>query len=201
MRFIARAGPRQIRTTQRRPSGMLCLAMRTLDLIVVTSLVSAAACSSGPSKEESIQIFAAANTAMTSAQSRAVSDAQQLRVLGAPVELLLDFTGPCTLGGLVGVSGSYDAAGTADRAAFDMTAAFDACQEAQGTLDGRLRWTSVGDGTSFSATMNGELDWSGSNGDSASCDFGLSIAVTSVTVAYSGHLCGYDVRADLGIGN
>ncbi|HWO21975.1 MAG TPA: hypothetical protein VNO30_24605 [Kofleriaceae bacterium] len=173
--------------------------MRALNLIVVTSLVSAAACSSGASKEESLQIFAAASTAMASAQSRAVTDAQQLQALRAPAELVLAFNGPCALGGTVGVTGSYDASGSGDRTAFDMTASFSTCREAQGTIDGKLRWTSVVSGTSFSATMDGELDWSNSNGDSASCDFDLSMSVTTDTVAYSGHICGYDVKADLGI--
>ncbi len=175
--------------------------MRTLHLVVLTSLVSITACSSGPTKSESLQIFAAATTTMASVQSRAVSDAQQLQALAAPAELLLDFTGPCTLGGTVGVNGSYDSSGTGERAAFDLTAAFRSCKEAQGTLDGSLRWTSMADGTSFSATMTGDLDWSSVNGDSASCDFDLSIAVTPQTVTYSGQLCGYDMRADLGIGN
>jgi hypothetical protein len=170
--------------------------MRTLDLVVLMSIVSAAACDSGPTKSESVQIFAAATTSMTSAQARAVSDAQQLQPL---VELVLDFTGPCTLGGTVGVNGSYDGSGTGERAAFDMTTAFSSCKEAQGTLDGSLRWASVASGTSFSATMTGDLDWSNINGDSASCDFDLSMAVTPQTVMYSGHLCGYDLRADLGI--
>jgi hypothetical protein len=99
------------------------------------------------------------------------------------------------------VSGSYDSSGTGDRAAFDMTVAFGSCKEAQGTLDGSLRWTSVTNGTSFSATMRGDLDWSSANGDSASCDFDLSMAVTAQTVAYSGHICGYDIQAELGISN
>jgi hypothetical protein len=137
---------------------------------------------------------------MASAQSRAVTDAQQLQALQAPAELVLDFSGPCTLGGTVGVSGSYDGSGTGERAAFDMTTAFDSCKEAQGTLDGSLRWASMINGNNFSATMTGDLDWSSMNGDSASCDFDLSIAVTPQTVTYSGHLCGYDMQADLGIG-
>jgi hypothetical protein len=171
--------------------------MRILDLIVLMSVVSAtAACDSGPTKSESLQIFAAATTAMASAQTRAVTDAQQLQ---APAELVLDFSGPCTLGGTVGVNGSYDGSGTGDRAAFDMTTAFSSCKEAQGTLDGSLHWTSVVDGMSFSATMTGDLDWTSINGDSASCDFDLSMAVTTASVMYSGHLCGYDIRADLGI--
>lgn len=173
--------------------------MRTPGLVVLASLVSVAACSSGPTKSESIQIFAAATAAMSSAQARAVGDAQAARALLAPAELVLDFTGPCALGGSVGVSGSYEGSGTDERAAFELTTSFDACKEAQGTLDGSLRWTSVADGASFSASMTGELDWSSLGGDSASCDFDLSIAVTPQDVTYSGHLCGYDVRADLGI--
>jgi hypothetical protein len=192
---IAPAGAQQIRTTHRRPWGMLRLAMRTLNLIVLTSLVSVTACSSNDAtKAEASQIFAAATTSMTSAQARAVTDAQP----GA-VELALDFSGPCTLGGLIGVTGSYDASGTGDRAAFDMKTTFDACREALGTLDGSLRWTSAANGTSFSATMKGDLDWSSSDGAAAaSCDFDMSIATTPQTVDISGHICGYDVRADLG---
>lgn len=173
--------------------------MRILKMVVLTSLVSAAACSSGPSKEESIQVFATATTAMASAQARAVSDAQQLRAFATPAELLLDFNGPCALGGTVGVDGRYDAAGTGDRAAFDLTTEFDGCKEVGGTLDGSLRWTSVADGTSFSATMKGELDWSGADGKSASCDFDLTMSVTPQAVSYSGEICGYDVKADLNV--
>jgi hypothetical protein len=175
--------------------------MRTHALVVLASLVSTAACSSGPTKSESLQIFAAATAAMASAQARAVTDARQLQALIEPADLVLDFSGACALGGSVGVSGTYNDAGTGERAAFDMTTSFDACKEALGTLDGRLRWTSVATNTSFSATMTGELDWTGSNGDSASCDFELSMAVTATSVTYSGNLCGYDVRADLGINN
>ena len=80
-----------------------------------------------------------------------------------------------------------------------MAATFDACREALGTLDGGLRWLSVADGTSFSATLKGDLDWTSRDGDSASCDFDVSMVVTPQTVDYSGHVCGYDVRTDLGI--
>src|SRR5688572_26594244 len=105
MRPIARSGLCSFRVAHRRRAFGHAGSMRTLALVVLTSLVSATACSSGPSKSESLQIFAAATTAMASAQSRAISDAQQLRPLRAPAELLLDFTGPCTLGGSVGVTG------------------------------------------------------------------------------------------------
>src|SRR5262245_3574750 len=151
--------------------------MRILDLVVLTSLVSVAACSSGPTKEESLQIFAAATTAMASAQSRAVVDAQT--PLQAPVELVLDFNGPCTLGGTGACAPGgrlrlpvrSDASGAGERTSVDLTTAFASFKEAAGTLDGSLHWASVADGTSFSATMEGSLDWSGANGVSASCGF------------------------------
>jgi hypothetical protein len=182
---------------------MLCLAMRVFHLIVVTSFVSAAACSSDPpqpSKEDASQLYVAASIAMSSAQARAVSDAQQLRGLHAPAQLLLDFSGACTRGGLVNVTGSYDTSGTTGRTTFDMATAFHMCREAQGTLDGSLRWTSIVNGTSFSDKMKGELDWSNDSGASASCDFDVLTVITPETAAISGRLCGYDVAADLGIG-
>ncbi len=162
-------------------------------------LVPLAACSSQPSKQESLQVFAAATAAMSSAQARAVTDAQQPGVIQAPAVLTLDFAGPCTLGGTVAVTGSYDGDGTDSRAAFDLTASFDGCKEPQGTLDGSLRWTSTANGTSFSATMTGELDWSGAGGESASCDFDLSLSVDPQRVSYAGSMCGYDLQTELGI--
>jgi hypothetical protein len=171
--------------------------MRILKLLCLMSLVG---CSSQPSKSEALQMFAASSSAMASAQSRALTDAQQTGALPATAEYLLDFSGPCTLGGTLGVTGSYDASGTGDHAAFDMTVSFDACQEAQGQLDGELRWSSVADGTSFRASMTGGLDWDDNQGVSASCDFNLSIAVSETSVAYSGKLCGYELT-ELGVGN
>jgi hypothetical protein len=73
--------------------------MRMLGLCSLLALV---ACDSGPTKEESMQVFAAATTAMSSAQARAVAEASR-QTLQAPAELVLDFTGPCTLGGTVAV--------------------------------------------------------------------------------------------------
>jgi hypothetical protein len=167
--------------------------MRILTLLPLMILIG---CSSGPSKSEALQVFAAATTTMASAQSRAITDAET-SAIAAPVVYALDFSGPCTLGGTVGVTGSYDASGTADRSSFDLTAAFRACQEAQGTLDGSLRWTSVAEGETFRATMTGDLDFDGPE-VSASCDFDLTIGVTAQSVTYSGQLCGYSL-AELGV--
>lgn len=175
--------------------------MRALNLIVVTSLVSVAACGSNntATKEESLQIFAAASAAMSSAQSRALSDAQQLRAVGAPAELTIDFSGPCTLGGRVGMTGSVETSDAADLVAVDLKATFDGCREPQGTLDGDLRTTSTVNGTNISVTLKGDIDWEDGNGASASCEFDMKTAVTSETVVVSGHLCGFDVAADLGL--
>lgn len=162
-------------------------------------LLPLAACSSQPSKQESLQLFAAATAAMSSAQTRAVTDAQEQGVI-APAVLTLDFTGPCTLGGTVAVTGSYDGDGAGSRAEFDMRASFDGCKEPGGTLDGSLRWVSVADGTSFSATMTGELDWRSPGGESASCDFDLTVSVDPQRVSYAGSMCGYDVQTELGAG-
>lgn len=169
--------------------------MKTPLLLSSVLLVAAAGCNSGPTKSESLQVFAAATAAMAQAQSRAVADAQAV----APADLALDFSGPCTLGGTVGVSGRYDTSGSGQNAAFDLTVAFDNCREVTGTLDGNLRWTSVVDGSSFTATMKGDLGFEGNN-VSASCDFDLRLAVDSTSVSYSGSLCGYDVQADLNVG-
>lgn len=154
-----------------------------------------AACDSGPSKDESIQIFAAANTAMTSAQSRAVTEAQG-QLVAPPADLTLDFSGPCTLGGSIALTGSFsgDTAGT--NAAFDLSTTFAACQELQGTLDGDVHWTSTVSASGFAASMTGDLDWTDGNG-TASCTLDLAMAVTAASISYTGSICGYDVTTDL----
>jgi hypothetical protein len=153
------------------------------------------ACDSGPSKEESLQIFAAANTAMTSAQSRAVTEAQGQSPV-APADLVLDFSGPCTLGGTVALTGSYSGDGTGTQATFDLATTFVACQEATGTIDGDVHWTSSANPAGFAASMTGDLAWTGSNG-SGSCSLDLQMSVSAVAISYSGSLCGYDVTTDL----
>lgn len=142
-------------------------------------------------------MFAEVTTAMTSAQSQAVQAAQS-GGLRAPAELTLNFSGPCTLGGTVGVTGSYDTSGSAERAAFDLDASFDNCRDATGTLDGGLAWTSVAEANAFSATMSGDLAYDGPNA-SFSCSIDLHLAVDSASVSYSGSICDYDIQADLGI--
>lgn len=151
-------------------------------------VVLAACGGGGASKQESFQAFGAATAAMASAQSKAIAAAQAV----APAEqLTLNYSGACPTGGTVAVTGTYSGDG-GQAATFDMTTTFDACSDAQGTLDGQLTWTSVADGTKFTATMKGEIDWTG-QGASASCDFDLRITVDGQTVTYGGSICGHDM--------
>lgn len=173
--------------------------MKRLSMTMILPLCLLAACSDGPTKEESAKIFAAASTAMSSAQTRAVADARGTSSLAPADSLDLDFSGPCTLGGTARITGSYEGDGTGDQAAFDLRTTFAGCHELTGTLDGELHWTSVVDNTGFKASMTGGLDWHGSDGD-ASCDFDLSLEVSQTGVSYGGTLCGYDVAAELHIG-
>ena len=168
--------------------------MRTAKLLPLLLL---AACTDNASKQESIQIWAAAQTAMTSAQSKAVDQAQGRQVAPAD-EVVLDYSGPCSLGGTVDVEGSYSGDGS-DEATFDLKTSFVGCHEITGTLDGSLEWTSASTATGFTATMKGGLDWKGNDGE-ASCDFDLTMSITESLISYAGHLCGYDVRTELALG-
>jgi hypothetical protein len=158
-----------------------------------------AACTDQATKQETVQIFATASTALGSAQSKAVDQARGLN-LTAPAQLSLDFSGPCLLGGTVALKGDYVGSGDDERAEFDLTATFNSCRELGGTLDGSLAWTSDASAEGFAAALKGELDWTGKDA-SASCDFDMALTVAETGVAYGGHLCGYDVKAELVLGN
>jgi hypothetical protein len=149
-----------------------------------------AACSSGPSKQESTQIFATTTSALTSAQSTAVADSGS-----GSGDLSLNYSGPCSLGGSISVVGSYNGDGT-EMASFDLTATFDHCSEPTGAIDGDMHWTSTSSGSGFSAAMTGGVDWDYNN-SSASCDFDVHMAVSDTAVSYTGSICGYDVTTDL----
>lgn len=165
-------------------------------LFVVISLGALAACTSGPSKDQSLKAFAAATTAMATAQSSAVADARTHASAAPGTDLALNYNGPCTLGGTVGVTGSYDSSGTGDQAVFDLSTTFASCATPTGTLDGSMTWHSEASGSAFSETMSGNLSYTGGN-DSFSCDFNLSLSVDATGVTYAGTVCGYDVQADL----
>ncbi|HEY5949306.1 MAG TPA: hypothetical protein VIV40_27620 [Kofleriaceae bacterium] len=173
--------------------------MRLAKLLPLLAVAVVAGCTDSATKQESVQIFTAASSALGSAQSRAVDQAR-VGQLTAPAEVTLDFSGPCTFGGTVALSGNYVGDDNDERAAFDLSASFAGCKEITGTLDGNLQWTSEATAAGFSASLTGDLEWHGNDGD-ASCGFDLSLTVNDTGIVYGGHLCGYDVRTELVLGN
>ncbi|HEY5923748.1 MAG TPA: hypothetical protein VIV11_18830 [Kofleriaceae bacterium] len=162
-----------------------------MKLATLLPVLALAACTDNATKQESVQIFAAATVAMTSAQTEAVDQAKGSQLTDAEA-VTLDYSGACSLGGTITVKGEYSGEGSDDHAAFALNTSFNGCQEVTGRLDGTLDWTSTVSSTGFTASMKGGLDWEGNDG-SASCDFDLNLAITQSSVSYSGHLCGHDV--------
>jgi hypothetical protein len=78
--------------------------MRLIKLLPVLALALSACADNNATKQESVQIFAAATAAMSSAQAKAV-DAAKAQNLVDPDEVELDYTGACSLGGGVTVKG------------------------------------------------------------------------------------------------
>src|SRR5262245_47301811 len=100
--------------------------MPTMKLAKLLPLLLLAACTDNATKQESVQIFAAASAAMGTAQSKAVDQARDAH-LTAPADLSIDFSGACTLGGTVALAGTYSGSGDDERAAFDLEVKFNGC--------------------------------------------------------------------------
>jgi hypothetical protein len=163
--------------------------------IVIAGGVGLAACSSGPSEQDAARMYGAASTAMSTARVQAVSQSQT----AVPADVQLDYSGPCTLGGSVGLTGSSSADTTAASATFDLAATFTDCHEAQGTLSGSLAWSSSSSATGTSMSMVGDLDWDdGSN--AASCEINIQMSVGATGFSYTGSICGYDVATEINLG-
>jgi hypothetical protein len=165
--------------------------MRSIHLL---SLVVVAACSTGPSKQDSVRVFAATMSAASAAQSAAVSDART-HAAAAPGALAITFDGACPGGGTMHVDGNYDGSGTDDRATFDMNMAFAQCRDALGdVVDGNLHWNATASGdTDFSETMTGDIAVDG-GGTSTDCGIDMTLALSATQVSYAGTMCGYDVQ-------
>jgi hypothetical protein len=171
--------------------------LAAMKLAKLCPLLLIAACSSGPSKEDSMKVFLATNTAMASAQANAVTASRAAAVL--PGSLTIAYTGACLFGGTVAVNGNYEGSRTDDKAAFDLTMQFTNCKDALGELDGSLTWTSTANGSTFDAAMTGSISYRDPNTD-ASCDYDLHLGVAPALVSYSGSVCGYNVETELQIG-
>ena len=73
-----------------------------MKIVKLLPLLALAACADNTAtKQQSVQIFAAASTALTSAQAKAVDQAKATHLV-KPTDVTLDYTGPCTLGGSLG---------------------------------------------------------------------------------------------------
>src|ERR1041385_345485 len=103
--------------------------------LLLLPIVFAAACSDQPTKEQSARIFATATTSLETSQTSAVTAA---KAGGTSSDLNLNYSGACTLGGTVAVTGNYSGDGTADHAAFDLNTSFNACKEATDRKSTRL---------------------------------------------------------------
>ena len=146
--------------------------MKRLLLLPVAFLGVPRACSNQPTKEESLRVFASANTALSSAQASAVTQARHT-ALTASDDLSLNYTGLALSAARHRSTARTRAAARRSRRIRSHTS-FASCARPTGTLDGDLHWTSVAD-RGFAASMNGELDWTSGN-DSASCSFDLPLA-------------------------
>lgn len=162
--------------------------MKLLSLLPLAVLVG---CDSGPSKEESVQIYASASSSLATAQGAAVAQAGDGNVT-------LDYSGACALGGTVGLAGGYSDGGTTGDATFDLHATFSACNGGVGTISGDLHWAATVTDTSVTTSMKGDLDWEGRDG-SGSCHFDMEIIVSEALYSFKGSLCGYDVGSELSL--
>ena len=120
-----------------------------------------------------------------------------MRTLGAnvaPLDGVISGSVACSVSGDVSVNGSYDTDGT--NTDIDLTAAFNACEELEGTLDGSLHWTSSVTDTTVTDTWQGTLDFIDGYG-TWTCVFDVTSIVDSTGVHYSGTICGYDAQVDV----
>jgi len=133
---------------------------------------------------------------MRVAQQQAVDAARNSSVVPI-INLDVDWSGPCALGGTVAIRGAYDGDSSDARASFDLQTRFDACQEAEGVLDGSVRWRSRANGTTFNATMDGTIEWRGQGAhDAMSCGIDVEIWLTPVDLYVEGSVCGSPVVSD-----
>jgi len=165
---------------------------------ILLPILFVAACTSGTAtKQDASRLFVATTTAVQAAQQKAVSSTQ---AQFAPAARNLDYIGPCDGEGSFEIKGLYDdASGNGAAAVFDLQANFNNCVSlTHDALDGNLHWSSTSDANGFSAAMTGSISFSDQS-TSASCDLDLHMAVSSAAISYSGTVCGYDVKTDLGL--
>ncbi len=155
-------------------------------------LIALAACTSGPSKNDTTTIYAQTTSALSYAKLQAVA-----KVQGQTGTVTLDASGACPAGGTYAVHGTFDDSnGNTDQTTWDLSVAFAKCADLFGTVDGNLDWTSTASDASFATAITGTITYSGNKG-TWTCDADMHLLVDATSVSADGTLCGYSLHDDL----
>jgi hypothetical protein len=167
--------------------------MKLVDTALLTVLVMplVACTDSGdrPDRTHASRAFGAVSNAIEAAAA-SLDDGARV----APLVGRIDFASACSLGGSIDIGGTHESNG--GRNAFDLDAAFNACQENEGMLAGHLHWTSESDTSGYRDSWIGTLRFTDAYGE-WECDFDLRTVVSATGYSYSGIACGYDVQSEL----
>jgi hypothetical protein len=115
----------------------------------------------------------------------------------APDQATIDSTFACDLGGHFDMTGTYDYNLGSSDANWDLQASFAACDFADVTMDGQIKWnhisTAPGD---FSETVSGSLTVA-TQDLSTTCAFDVQIESDASGTTFSGTICGYDASGTI----
>jgi hypothetical protein len=158
-------------------------------------LIALAACTSGPSKDDTTTIFAQTTSALSYARIQAVA-----KVQGQSGNVTLDASGACPAGGTYAVTGTFDdSSGNTDQTNWNLSVAFAHCADLFGQVDGNLDWTSTASAASFATAITGSVTYSGNRG-TWTCDADMHLLIDATDFAADGTLCGYSLHDDLHLG-
>jgi hypothetical protein len=161
---------------------------RLLSLLTVAAACTASSQGSVPDHTQAKHAYSAMSTRIDAAL-------QALDSHVAPLSGAVSITEPCSLGGDLGLAGTYEASSNGV-SAFDLTAGFDACQEADGSLDGSLHWIETTGADSVTDSWQGTLVFTDASGV-WQCVFDYGVTAGAQGTHYTGSICGFDVNADL----
>src|SRR5262245_12025383 len=123
-------------------------------------LIALAACTSGPSKDDTTAVYVQTLNAMSYARIQAVA-----KVQGQTGTVTLDASGTCPAGGTYAVTGTFDDSnGNTDQTTWNLSLAFAGCADLFGKVDGNLDWTSSASAASFATAITGSVTYTGNHG-------------------------------------
>ena len=163
--------------------------------LAFVALATAAACtSSGPesSGQQPSQKDASHALALTSARLSAASKqigGGKLRGDRADLTGTVDVSAPCASGGKLSVTGSYE--GSTTGAHYDVTAAFQTCQEADALIEGSLHWLGTVDAAKTTDSWKGSIKISMDTGV-YQCAIDYAVTTDAAGAHTTGTICGYD---------